>query len=225
MSPQQQPERTNVRTNQEYHPRNRLPQPQGTYNYPCPQVTRNMSVLEEEQRKKGDEEETLSHYTMQPHGATQNFLSDAGTKHMSQHQLRKKRETEAEMNYLYQEGDGMISSQSMQVTIKRVLQEKIFRSVKFLPRNNNRFKYPDFVNGMANKEKTVIIINGVLDKMNLSHYSVAQKTRFWITYGEIFRDFFTQHRSSTQESLKRIFFDNSVGKNRHSCDFTNPLRC
>ncbi len=94
MRAHQQPERTNVLTNHEYHPRNRLPQPQGTYNYPRPQATGNMSVPGQDQRKKGDEEETLSQYredisryTMQPHGATQSFPSDAGTKHMSQQQL------------------------------------------------------------------------------------------------------------------------------------------
>ena len=74
------------------------------------------------------------------------------------------------------------------------------------------FKYPDFVEGMAKKEKTVIIVNGVLDKMNLSHYNVAQKTRFWITYGELFRDLFTHHRSATQESLKRVFLEQTQGK-------------
>jgi len=125
---------------------------------------------------------------------------------------RKKGELAAEMNYLYQKADGMPSCQSMQVTIKRTLQEKIFKSVKFLPKNNTKFKYPDWVEGVERKEATVLIVNGVLKKMNLENYSVKQKTRFWITYSELFRQFFTEHRSATQESLKRVFFDNALGK-------------
>ena len=128
---------------------------------------------------------------------------------------RKKGELAAEMNYMYQNADGMPSCQSMRVTIKRTLQEKIFKSVKFLPKNNTMFKYPDWVEGVEKKEATVLIVNGVLGKMNLSHYTVKQKTLFWITYGELFRQFFTEHRSATQESLKRIFFDSALGEINH----------
>ena len=71
----------------------------------------------------------------------------------------------------------------MQVAIKRTLQEKIFKSVKFLPKNNNKFKYPDWVEGVEKKEATVLIVNGVLENMNLEgYYTVKQKTHFWITY-------------------------------------------
>ena len=125
---------------------------------------------------------------------------------------RRRGELTAEMNYLYQKADGLPSCQSMQVTIKRTLQEKIFKSVKFLPKNNNKFKYPDWVEGVEKKEATVLIVNGVLAKMNLDGYTVKQKTRFWITYSELFRQFFTEHRSATQESLKRVFFDSALGK-------------
>ena len=130
----------------------------------------------------------------------------------------RKGELKAEMNYLYQQGDGMMSCQSMQVTIKRILQNKIFKSVKVLPRNNNMFKYPDFVEGT--KESAVQIANGLLGKMKLSHYNIRQKTRFWITYNELFRQYFTEHSSATAEGLKRVFFDNALGKryqNIHLC--------
>ena len=104
----------------------------------------------------------------------------------------------------------MTSCQSMQVTIKQVLQNKIFKSVKFLPRNNNMFKYPNFVDGT--NESAVKIVNGLLGKMNLSHYNIREKTQFWITYNELFRQYFTEHRSATAEGLKRVYFDNALGK-------------
>ena len=171
------------------------------------QVENRRTATQQEQTTFEKNVEDVSPCNLEPEGATQFVPTDA-----LKEDSRTKGELSAEMNYLYQQGSGMLSSQSMQVAIKRVLQEKIFKSVKFLPRNNTMFKYPDFVEGMAKKEKTVIIVNGVLDKMNLSHYNVAQKTRFWITYGELFRDLFTHHRSATQESLKRVFLEQTQGK-------------
>ena len=150
-----------------------------------------------------------NNFDLQPEGATRNVETDKQFDGVNLDPTRKS-ELKAAMNYLYTQGDGMPQSQSMQVAIKRILQNKIFKSVKFLPRNSKLFKYPDFVYGT--NESAVQIVNGLLGKMNLSHYNIREKTQFWITYNELFRQYFTEHRSATSEGLKRVFFDNVLGK-------------
>ena len=151
----------------------------------------------------------MNNFDLQPEGATRNVETDKRLDEVNLDPTRKG-ELKAEMNYLYQQGNGMTSCQSMQVTIKRILQNKIFKSVKFLPRNSKLFKYPNFVDGT--NESAVQIANGLLGKMNLSHYNIREKTQFWITYNELFCQYFTEHRSATAEGLKRVFFDNVLGK-------------
>jgi hypothetical protein len=159
----------------------------------------------------------VDRFNLQPEGATQCVATDDKNQNIQHGEPLKNHELMAQMNFLYQEGSGMSQNKSMQVAIKRVLQEKIFKSVKFLPRNTQLYKYADFVNGMKKKDATVTIVNGVLHKLNLSHYNVQQKTRFWITYNEYFRQLFTEHRSATQECLKRIFFDTELGELLRIC--------
>ena len=174
---------------------------------------RNQRYHQEMELQHDDLRNEVNRYNQQPDGTTR-CVATEDNKHDQPHNHHplKKHELMAQMNFLYQEGSGMSQSKSMQVAIKRVLQEKIFKSVKFLPRNTQLYKYADFVNGMNKLDATVTIINGVLDKLNLAHYNVQQKTRFWITYHEFFRQLFTEHRSATQECIKRVFFDTGLGE-------------
>ena len=177
-----------------------------------PQVTTQEATNRPSDRVRTDDESNdacMNNFDLQPEGATRNVETDKRLDEVNLDPTQKS-ELKAEMNYLYQQGDGMTSCQSMQVAIKRILQNKIFKSVKFLPRNSKLFKYPDFVDGT--NESAVKIVNGLLGKMNLSHYNIREKTQFWITYNELFRQYFTEHRSATAEGLKRVFFDNVLGK-------------
>ena len=177
-----------------------------------PQVTTQEATNRPNDREGTDDESNGAHmnnFDLRPEGATRNVETDKQFDGVNLDPTRKS-ELKAAMNYLYTQGDGMPQCQSMQVAIKRILQNKIFKSVKFLPRNSKLFKYPDFVDGT--NESAVKIVNGLLGKMNLSHYNIREKTQFWITYNELFRQYFTEHRSATAEGLKRVFFDNALGK-------------
>ena len=69
----------------------------------------------------------VDHYNLQPEGATQCVATDGQNKDQPEQDPILNHELMAQMKFLYQQGSGMSQVKSTQVSIKRVLQEKIFK--------------------------------------------------------------------------------------------------
>ncbi len=102
---------------------------------------------------------------------------------------------------MYEEEEGFRVCENVKNAIRVAVNEKLVKSLKFLPRSGTGYRILDFVNG---KGKMVAICNWLLEEMNYS-YSWQNKIRFWNTYHQWIRKQVTNHRSNVSTKLKEKF--------------------
>ena len=102
---------------------------------------------------------------------------------------------------MYQEEEGFRVCENVKNAIRVAVNEKLVKTLKFLPRSGMNYRVLDFVNG---KGKMVAICNWLLMEMNYD-YSWENKVRFWNTYHQWVRKQVTNHRSNVSTKLKERF--------------------
>ncbi len=102
---------------------------------------------------------------------------------------------------MYEEEEGFRVCENVKNAIRVAVNEKLVKSLKFLPRSGTGYRILDFVNG---KGKMVAICNWLLEEMNYN-YSWQNKIRFWNTYHQWIRKQVTNHRSNVSTKLKEKF--------------------
>lgn len=110
---------------------------------------------------------------------------------------------------MYQEEEGFRVCENVKNAIRVAVNEKLVKTLKFLPRSGMNYRVLDFVNG---KGKMVAICNWLLMEMNYD-YSWENKVRFWNTYHQWVRKQVTNHRSNVSTKLKERFLK-SIGKGK-----------